>query len=1620
MHILVLDDDELYAHMLGEQLGRLASDWTATAVAAADAARAAVQEAAEPFDVFLLDVRLEGSDVDGVQLMEELKQFSPASDAIVFTGYDVEEGLRAFDAGAYRYLTKPFDTRELVRILKVLQRERNVRRERNWLAILAEVAAQMQGADDVSELADIIVRGGLRFGFRRARLRLFEQIDEESTSDPEMVGVSQAGEPRIEGFEGLRAPLSRLVYSQRAIEVGQPVCFDGREFGPGIHDEFYAAHNMTVPKGHWFKIPLLSGGRRVGALTVDNGDEARVFGAAVIAQLTQVLGLFGAQAAAALERARLHQQAQQTAQEASILSAISRQVTAAAAHGELDELLDELRRQVDGLMDATNFIVVLKDLETDDLDFRRQYEQGELSQRHWRALEKGLCGFVIVNNRAQLIHDTERFCAEHDMRHYGPPAQCWLGVPLRMEGQAIGALVVQSYEDQEAYTAQHQQFLQKVADQVAGAIQMAYQLEREDRQNRQDEALDQLRSALPQLIRESEDSFWHAVLTTVTHREGDSFNRAALFWYSQHGERMQGRMGIGYFTREDARRAWEEDLSRDQTLEQYFKAPHLVRRRVTPLQQEIIDWRPVTNKPDGPCYRTWREAARQVIWSSQLRDSLPAELLQPPDLLDDTTEYSCALVPVKAGDKVLGLLVVDNAFDGEPLRSGDLDKLESVLAEAMRIWLSHQEVSRTQQLGASYEQILALDHRLTAKAADRPLQDSLQALCREAQTLTGADCVVIYPYHSSRGGYDLSLVSHVGLNDPNAFQARTKDKPRQHGVTFTVLQSGVLAVPDVSVSNLEFAGRKLAEHTFLGREQIRALIGAPMRQATTGESLGVIYLDYRTPQSFAELDIGRTEHLAAIGAKVISYCRTIERQEQGLAKAERSEQQRRRDMQLLSNIQRQALAGDSDERKVIRAILKNAAELFEQPVAVTLALLSWEKKDEYDRPVRHDWRLNKLEQLRRRRVDMAHGPIGNALEQNEACLARNALAIPVRQGEMPIAALMIRKANRQATFDAVEQEVAERLATVAAAALDNVRTRAYLQVVAETVGAVADKRGLKDTLQVVIDKARAVAPDIDCVTLWYEDQERKTLVAGPSSGVLNERHQSPNMQTDGLVRTVMNRPRPIFASAVEKEAVLHGDFVKDEGITSAVAFPLHFGEKPAAFGALFFNYRKAHEFTPLERTLFPIFANAAATAIHSAQTIEQAERRGKRLETALALAKQAGASLDRDEVLRGILAELREYFRRRDEENILPYIMLYDEQTKALVQPQVVREFYQPDRPEYQHRVQLPLEGKGITTRTARRARDTKGIVVDNIQNVHADPDYVEVNSNTQSELCAGLVAGERLLGALVIKSDRPAAFNWEDERLIRMAAEQVTLALDRLERVIKARRDASIAGAMAWAADIAHDINNDVGYIRNRAYWLRESKLPISDDGQVWAREIDARAKQLADSVHDARFHRQNPEAFSLTELLHERATAWAATRATNIEVHIEATDAFTVYGDREQLWRVVRHLLRNARDAMALPHSGQQQIILRLETLPPDQVELQIEDSGPGISDEARGRILNEPYSSKGGEGSGYGLLIAQWLVEAMGGSIYLYPSAPDRGACFGIRLPSTLQEERHDPSK
>ena len=182
-----------------------------------------------------------------------------------------------------------------------------------------------------------------------------------------------------------------------------------------------------------------------------------------------------------------------------------------AAHTthNLQALFEQIHQIIGGLLPATHFAVALYDASTDVLSFPYHVNQHTPAPAPRALAHDPLCAQVIHSGRTVLITPETRTAqaakatqaatstagtptppvtpfalhpgAEADTSapgHPSPTPLYWLGVPLRTPNGAVGALVLQSYSEQDRYTEKDQELLQFVSTQVASAIERKQMHER--------------------------------------------------------------------------------------------------------------------------------------------------------------------------------------------------------------------------------------------------------------------------------------------------------------------------------------------------------------------------------------------------------------------------------------------------------------------------------------------------------------------------------------------------------------------------------------------------------------------------------------------------------------------------------------------------------------------------------------------------------------------------------------------------------------------------------------------------------------------------------------------------------------------------------------------------------------------------------------------------------------------------------------------------------------------------------------------------------------------------------------------------------------------------------------
>ncbi len=124
IRILVVDDEDSVRKRCVQLLAR--HGYTVVGVADSVAALEMVQS--NSCDIMLVDIRMPG--MDGMELLERVKADNPAVEAIMMTGYAaVETAVKAMKCGAYDYLTKPFDTEELLHVVQNVAEKKSLQKE---------------------------------------------------------------------------------------------------------------------------------------------------------------------------------------------------------------------------------------------------------------------------------------------------------------------------------------------------------------------------------------------------------------------------------------------------------------------------------------------------------------------------------------------------------------------------------------------------------------------------------------------------------------------------------------------------------------------------------------------------------------------------------------------------------------------------------------------------------------------------------------------------------------------------------------------------------------------------------------------------------------------------------------------------------------------------------------------------------------------------------------------------------------------------------------------------------------------------------------------------------------------------------------------------------------------------------------------------------------------------------------------------------------------------------------------------------------------------------------------------------------------------------------------------
>jgi two-component system NtrC family sensor kinase len=295
---------------------------------------------------------------------------------------------------------------------------------------------------------------------------------------------------------------------------------------------------------------------------------------------------------------------------------------------------------------------------------------------------------------------------------------------------------------------------------------------------------------------------------------------------------------------------------------------------------------------------------------------------------------------------------------------------------------------------------------------------------------------------------------------------------------------------------------------------------------------------------------------------------------------------------------------------------------------------------------------------------------------------------------------------------------------------------------------------------------------------------------------------------------------------------------------------------------------------------------------------------------------------------------------------------------------------------------------------------------------------------NLHSEACIPFVNKDRLIGFCSLGPRRGnAMYSQEEIGLLTTLAQNAAIALDNamlyedLKRSqILMRRTDRLRSLETIAGGFAHEIRNPLTSIKTFVQLAPDRKDDpefIGHFSQVVSEDVDRIERLIQEILDYARYMEPKFTEEDLNDVV-ASCLYFIEVKADSKSIQIEkvlASDLPTVMLDRQQIKQVLLNLFLNAMDAMAEKGGRLTVRTHRLTKSGASWVQIEVTDSGSGISPSDLEHIFDPFYTTKHEsgerEGTGLGLTIVHQIVQEHYGYIEV-KSQVGSGTTFYVNLP------------
>jgi GAF domain-containing protein len=402
---------------------------------------------------------------------------------------------------------------------------------------------------------------------------------------------------------------------------------------------------------------------------------------------------------------------------------------AISAVTDLDNLYKTIHEQITETIGNVFFIVALFDAKTDTIQIPYRYEDGKVDTIESFPLGEGLTSILLRDRQPiMIVEDTERRAAALGAKVVGRSAKSWLGCPLIMANEAIGAIIIQDAEKEHRFNQDDMRFVMSLSAQVAGAIYNARLLdEARQRALQLQTAADISRDVSGSLIVDE-------LLEKSVNLIRDQFNyyHAAIFLVDKAGEYSSIREASG-------------DIGSK------MKATG---HKLKVGSNSVVGY--VTSKGE----------------SLIVNDTNQSPIHLPNPLLPETRAE--AGIPIKVSDRIIGMLDIQSrhpfAFSDETV------KILQIVADQIAVAFVNSELFADAQERLSQHRLL--HHVTTAAASSTTIEEALNSAVQGLQVTLGGDQISILL--ADRENKILEVKSAMGYTDSDVYSVKI---PFNTGVT---------------------------------------------------------------------------------------------------------------------------------------------------------------------------------------------------------------------------------------------------------------------------------------------------------------------------------------------------------------------------------------------------------------------------------------------------------------------------------------------------------------------------------------------------------------------------------------------------------------------------------------------------------------------------------------------------------------------------------------------------------------------------------------------------------------------------------------------------------------------